>query len=258
MLIGGLAACTLPPLESPTPRPTSTPTSALSPNVTEPIASASSGPSADPTPDFATVPDFAAGDIIATTIDGLRVRARPGVDRVVVAGLLPVDAELQVIMGPVPVDDLGWYLVADADEAEPQFEEGWIAAGFEPEAFVVSTGRAPESSPFVASFSGLGEAEYGPIEINEGNHAIRWLALDPEAVRCQFEVTLAQGDGEPVPAIRATVGNDLVPGTLQPSSFAALGVSGQAFVAARTDCAWTFVIMRVADDEIAPTPGPTP
>ena len=49
----------------------------------------------------------------------------------------------------------------------------------------------------------------------------------------------------PVPAIRATIGNDLVPGTLQPGAFDALGVRGQVFVNVVSDCAWTLVIERV-------------
>jgi hypothetical protein len=60
-------------------------------------------------------------------------------------------------------------------------------------------------------------------------------------------VSLEEGQGRPVQAIRATIGNDLVPGTLQPGAFRALGVRGQAFVAVVSDCAWALVIQRVPE-----------
>lgn len=176
----------------------------------------------------------------------------------VVTGLLPLDAELQVVMGPLLVEEVGWYLVTDADPDEPEFEEGWIASGFEPAAYLASTGRTSEATPFVASFAQTGSAQYGPIEIGEGDHAIRWVALDPERARCEFAVLLAAGAGAPVPAIRATVGNGVDPGTLQPGSFAALGVRGQVFVTVESDCAWTLVIVRVPDAADQPSPSATP
>jgi hypothetical protein len=151
-------------------------------------------------------------------------------------------------MGPIPVADLGWYLVADADPDEPQFTEGWIAAGSEPNAFLASTGATTDQSPFIASFAQAGDAEYGPIDIGtEEDYAIRWVAVDAERVRCQFSVSLSVGTSDPVPAIRATVGNDVVPGTLQPASFNALGVRGQVFVSVDSDCAWTLVVQRMPD-----------
>jgi hypothetical protein len=176
----------------------------------------------------------------------------------VVTGLLPLSATLQVVMGPILVEKVGWYLVADADPAEPQFQEGWIASGFEPEAYLASTGTSSEATPFVASLAQTGNAEYGPIEIGEGQHAIRWIALDPERVRCQFAVLLASGGGTPVPAIRATIGNGVDPGTLQPGSFAALGARGQVFVTVESDCAWSLVIVRVPDPPAEPSISPTP
>jgi len=80
------------------------------------------------------------------------------------------------------------------------------------------------------------------------------VAVDPEGTSCRFAVSLAEGSGDPVPAIRATIGNDLVPGTLQPGAFDALGVRGQAFVRVVSDCAWTLVIERVVEPE--PTESP--
>jgi hypothetical protein len=57
-----------------------------------------------------------------------------------------------------------------------------------------------------------------------------------------------------VPAIRASIGNDLVPGTLQPGAFDELGVRGLVFVNVVSDCAWTVVIERVVEPE--PTASP--
>lgn len=212
--------------------------------------------SASSTPDPASIPSFGAGELIVTAIDGLRVRQRPGLSGIVVTGLLPRSAGLQVVMGPIQAEGLGWYLVTDADENEPQFDEGWIAAGFEPEAFLTGSGEVTAGSPYLASFAQTSDAEYGPVEIGDGDHAIRWVATDLDGGGCRFAVSLAAGSADAVPAIRSTVGNgDLVPGTLQPGSFAALGVRGPTFVTVASDCAWTLVIQRVPEPS---SPPPTP
>jgi len=247
-----LSGCVLQPLPSATPTLTASPTTPSPSPSAPPTAAPSRSPSS--TPDFAAVPEFMASDVVATTIDGLRVRQRPGLASNVVAGLLPLGAELQVIMGPIPTDELGWYLVTDADPADPDFGEGWIAAGFEPDAWLAATGETAGESPYRASFAFTGDAENGPVEIGRGDHAIRWVAVDPERVSCQFAVSLDEGRGAPIPAIRATIGDDLVPGTLQPGSFDALGVRGQVFVVVASDCAWTLVIQRVPEPEPSDEP----
>lgn len=249
-----LAACTLPPLETATPSPSPSPTATPSPTASPTPVPAT--PSVEPTPDPAAIPDFAAGEIVASLIDGLRVRQRPGVDAVIATGLLPLNAEMQVIMGPFPVDDFGWYLVSDADPAEPQFEEGWVAAGYEPDPFLRATGRAAADVPYVVAMAATGDAEEGPIEIGEGEHAIRWIARDPEAVRCSFAVSLAPPGGEPVQTIRATVGSGIDRGTLQPQTFAALGVRGTAFVSVVSDCTWALVMLRVPEPDASPSAAP--
>ncbi|HET8778418.1 MAG TPA: SH3 domain-containing protein, partial [Candidatus Limnocylindria bacterium] len=221
-LLFTIAGCTFPPLRTPTPTPMPT-LAAL--ETTVPTASPSPSPTPSPTP-MPAPPTFAAGEIVATAIDGLRVRQRPSLSSSVLAGLLPLGAELEVVMGPIVVDDNAWYLVRDA-RAEPAFEEGWIASGFAPDPYLTAAGRTNPNSPFVASFAQTGNAQYGPIEITDADHAIRWIALDPERVRCQLTVMLANPDATPVPVIRATVGNGVDPGVLQPGSFAAFGVRGQ-------------------------------
>ncbi|MEP7081760.1 MAG: SH3 domain-containing protein [Chloroflexota bacterium] len=247
-----LSACTLPPLESPTPTsapstPSATPAASAAPTPT-------GAPGASPTPDVAAIPDFTGRDIVTTTFAGLRVRDLPGTDTRVITGLLSGDAELDVVMGPIFEDGLGWYLVTDADPDEPQFEEGWVAAGFEPDANLRSTGRLSEDSPVVVSFAQTGDAQFGPIEVPDERHVIRWVALDPEGVRCQFSVLLAAGAGEPVPAIRATVGDALIPGVLQSSFFVSQpALRGQLFLSVQTDCAWTLAVVR---EELEPTPTP--
>jgi len=248
--IAMLAGCaTLPPLPTPTvfatPIATPTPTPSATP--------ASPSPTQQATPDPASVPAFTAGEVVRTAFAGMRVRRLPGTDRQVVAGLLGGSAALVVIMGPIQADGFGWYLVRDADPAEPEFGEAWIAAGYEPEPFLVTTAEVEPNTSLIASFANAADAEYGPIEIPNGDVAIRWLALDPEAVRCTFAVSLATGGRDPVPAIRATLGASPVPGTLQPSSFDALGVRGQAFLSVDSDCAWTLVVARVVPQA---TPSP--
>ncbi len=243
-----VVACTMPPLRtpSPTPSPSASPTPSPTPAPT-------ASPSPTPSPP-AAVPDFAAGELVATTIDGLRVRGLPGFDRPIVTALLPLSFELSVVMGPIPVDGLGWYLVADADPREPNFDEGWVAAGVEPDPLLAATGRITEASPYVASMDQVGDAEQGPIEIAAGDHAIRWIALDPERRQCAFGVTFTPaGGGEPIPAVRATIGTGIDRGTVQPQSFAALGLVGPVFVTVSSDCAWALVIVRVLPQE-SPSP----
>jgi hypothetical protein len=246
-----LAACVVPPLPTatPIPTPTRTQSATASPSPT-PIPS----PTPSPTPDFGAVPDFTAGDLVVTTIDGLRVRQHPGVSGNVTTGLLPLNAQLGVVMGPIPSDDLGWYLVTDADPAEPEFDEGWIAAGFEPDPWLASTGETAGGTRLIASFAHTGDAEHGPVALGRGDHAIRWVATDPERVGCRFAVSLAEGDREPRQAILATIGNGIDPGTLQPGAFDALDVRGQAFVRVVSDCAWTLVIERVPEPEATDAP----
>jgi hypothetical protein len=245
-----LAACTFPPLETPTPTPSPSP----SPTPT-PTLSPSPSPTPSPTPE-PIGPEYDAGQIVATAIDGLRVRSLPGTDRPIVTGLLPLAFELLVVMGPIPIDGLGWYLVADADPRGPDFAEGWVAAGHEPEPLLVATGRSDTEAPFVASMAATGDAEQGPVTIGEGDHAIRWIAVDPERRRCTFSVSMTSiGGGDPLPAIRATVGTGIDRGTLQPHSFAALDVSGEVFLAVASDCAWALTLLRTPP---APTPMPSP
>lgn len=247
-----LGACTIPPLETPAPRPTPSPSPTPSPT---PVPTPSPSPTPSPTPE-PIPPDFDAGEVVATAIDGLRVRSLPGVDRRVVAGLLPLAFELMVVMGPIQVEGIAWYLVADADPREPNFVEGWVAAGSEPAPLLAATGRTNAEAPFVASMAQSGDAEQGPIEIGEGDHAIRWIAVDPERRRCGFSVSMTPaGATDPIPAIRATVGTGVDRGTLQPQSFAALAVRGPVFIGVVSDCDWALTVLRVP---VVPTPTPDP
>lgn len=248
LVAGWLAACTMPPLATPTPQESPTPSPTASPTPTPPPPTATP----DPTPDVAAVPDFAAGELVVTLIDGLRVRQRPLTGASIVTRLLPLGAELEVVMGPFPSDDFSWYLVLDADPDEPQFEEGWVAAGYEPDPFLGTTRDVVVGHPFVTSMAGRGEAEEGPIEIGDGDHAIRWIAADPERRGCAFAVSLTPVGGEPVAVIRATVGGGVDRGTLQPQTFDALGVRGPAFASVASDCDWAFVLLRVP--EVKPSP----
>jgi hypothetical protein len=254
VLIGLLAACTLPPISTPTPRPspTASPTPSPTPTPAPPT------PTPDPTPNLGAIPDFAAGEIVESLIDGLRVRQRPGTGAPISTGLLPLGAEMEVIMGPFPLDAFGWYLVADADTADPAFEEGWVAAGYEPDAFLRATGRAEAEAPYVASLAGRGTLEEGPMEIGSGDHAIRWIAADPERRGCSFAVSLAPPSRDAVAVIRATVGAGIDRGTLQPQTFDSLGVRGTVFATVTSDCDWALVILRVTDPEPVPSPSDAP
>ena len=253
-LVAGLAACTIPPIRTPTPRPTPTASPTPSPTPTpEPPT-----PTPDPTPDFGAIPDFVAGEIVSSLIDGLRVRQRPGISAPISTGLLPLNAEMEVIMGPFPLDAFGWYLIADADPAEPEFEEGWVAAGYEPDPFLRAAGPAAEDGPYVASLAGRGNVEEGPMEIGADDHAIRWIAADPDRRGCTFAVSLAPPSQDPVAVIRATVGGGIDRGTLQPQTFDSLGVRGTVFATVTSDCDWALVIVRVPDSEPLPSASEAP
>lgn len=244
------AGCTLAPLETATPTPSATP--GTPPPTVTPASSVP--PSASTAADPGDVPDFTGGDIVTTTFAGLRVRDLPGTDRRVVTDLLGFDAELEVVMGPILADELWWYLVTDADPDAPEFDEGWVAAGYEPEANLRSTGRVADDSPVIVSLAQTGNADVGPIEVPDERHIIRWAAVDPEGVRCQFSIMLAAGSAAPVPAIRATVGDALNVGILQSGFFVAQpSLRGQLFLTAESDCAWTLAVMR----EELPEPSPS-
>lgn len=125
-----------------------------------------------------------------------------------------------------------------------------------PDPFLRTTGRTAEGAPFIVAMAATGDTEQGPIQIGEGDHAIRWIARDPEAVRCSFAVSLAPPSGDPVRTILATVGGGVDRGTLQPQTFASLGVRGTAFVSVGSDCTWALVMLRVPDPD--PDPSTTP
>jgi hypothetical protein len=250
-----LSACTFTPLPTPTPTPSPTPTPIPTPTPTPtPIPT----PTPEPTPDVGSLPRIPGGEVATTTIDGLRIRQRPGTSTVVLTGLMPLGSEVGVVMGPVLVDGQGWFLVTDIDPDEPSFGEGWIASGLGPEPYLAATGRSVDGTPVIASYAELGDAEYGPIDLGDGEHAVRWIAVDPERRRCQFSVAMTDADSTDVPAIRATIGNDVVPGTLQPQSFAALGITGLAFVTITSDCDWALAVVRVPAETPQPSTSAAP
>lgn len=236
-----LAACTLPALETPTPR--ATPTAEA---TATPAATIVPSPSGSPAPGMGAVPAFEAGTSVVTATDGLRVRRAPGIDRSILVQRLPTGARLQIILGPIPVDDLGWYLASDADDAEPVFGEGWIAAGFDPEPFLAPSDTPAEADPYPASFAYAGSAEFGPISIDDERYALRWVAIDPERSGCTFAVDLRAGSDAAVPAIRAPIGNAPTPGMLGSDYFVdQSSLRGQVFMTVATSCAWAITFVRL-------------
>ena len=246
------AGCTLAPLETPSPTPLPSASATPTPSAVPAPTATASGPAV---PDQGSIPTFVGGERISTTIAGLRVRDQPGTDTRVITDLLPFDAELEVVMGPIVADDLGWYLVSDADAEAPDFEEGWVVAGFDPEASLRSTGQIADDSPVVISLAQVGDADFGPIDIPDERHIIRWVAADPEGVRCQFSIFLTAGSDAPIPAIRSPVSGAVIGGILQSSFFVGQpSLRGQLFLTAETDCAWTLAVMREGPPEPVPTP----
>jgi hypothetical protein len=239
-----VAACSLSE-PSPPRSPTPLPTAASSPTGggVSPTEAATSTPVATPGPD--AVPVFSAGQQVASNAPGLRVRSRPGTQQRVLA-LLPQDAHLVVALGPVLVDGFGWYLVEDADGAEPQFGTGWVAAGFEPDPFLAPTSfEAPFPYPYVAGFAHDADGEYGPVRVADANYGIRWVAAAIGGDGCSFSVDLRPGSGTPVPTIRATVGGLPAPGELYTQFFADHPeLVGDLFVIVTSNCSWALTFVR--------------
>jgi hypothetical protein len=203
-----------------------------------------------PTPDQANVPIFQAGAMAATHTT-VRVRDLPGTQWGV-AALLPPGAVVQVVLGPIRTSGYGWYLVRDADSAKPSFGEGWLAAGFAPDAFMAPdpSAKPPANGPvFVAGYAGLATAEYGPFRV-EGNTAMRWaLALPigrPAGSICRFTGTLTPAGGKPVIFLRTSVSEAPAPGTVQSSFFAQHPtLRGDLFLNVTSECSWAVSVARL-------------
>jgi hypothetical protein len=220
------------------------PTATPSASGATPSGQPSSSPT--PTPGVGDIPVFLAGDTVASTADGLRIRSRPGTDQLVLVAYLPVGTQMVVLLGPVVVDGFGWYLLKDTDPDEPEFDEGWIAAGFQPEPFLVPASFELTDNPVLGGFAHDGGGQFGPVRVEDANVAIRWIAAPAEGRGgCSFGVDLTPGSGAPVPAIRATVGGVVAPGDLYGTFFAEHPeLVGDIFVSVTSDCSWalSFVV----------------
>jgi hypothetical protein len=245
-----LAGCLLMepiPTASPRPSPSPSPTFAATPTMAP-------TPIATPGPALADVPRFTAGGQAATNAPGLRVRSRPGVEGRVITSL-GVDADLLVAIGPVWVDGSGWYLVRDADRDDPDFGEGWVAAGFEPDPFLIPASFDVARNPYLAGFAHDADGEFGPVFLPGASVSIRWIAAPFTADGCSFFVDLSSGSGDPVSAIRATVGGVPAPGELFSQFFAGHPelIDTDLFVSVTSDCSWALTFVQQRSE---PTPAP--
>jgi hypothetical protein len=217
------------------------------------VASASALPATAtpaPTPGPDDIPTYTAGTTLSTTASGLRVRKGPGLSQGVLT-LLPTGAKLVAVLGPVRNDSWGWYLVRDADAAEPTFEEGWVAAGFVPNAYLAPATFELPFNPIAAGWAHEGDGEFGPVRIEDANYAVRYVAaVLPGGGACSFSADLVPGSGTAVPAIRATLGTAPAPGSLYGDFFTAHPeLVGDIFLRVTSDCAWALSIIR--SDQIA-------
>ena len=211
------------------------------PSTSVPPATATAAPT--PGPD--DIPTYTAGTTVATGASGLRVRSGPGLSQGVVT-MLPTGSKLVVELGPVRFDSWGWYLVRDADAAEPTFDEGWVAAGFVPTPYLVPATFELPFNPIVAGFAHEGNGEFGPVRIEDANYAVRWVAaVLPGGGACSFSADLVPGTGTAVPAIRATLGTAPAPGSLYGDFFTAHPeLVGDIFLRVTSDCSWALSIVR--------------
>jgi hypothetical protein len=223
---------------TPTAQPTPT-----APAVT-PTEAATAEPTASPAPGLDSVPAYFAGQKIASNAPGLRVRSRPGTDEPVLA-ILPERADLLVEMGPVLIDGFGWYSVLDSDPDKPEFSKGWVAAGFEPDPFLVPSDFELSYNPYVAGFAHDGNGEFGPVRVADATYGIRWIAAAQDDNGCAFSVDLRPGSGTAVPTIRATIGGVAAPGDVYAEFFAAHPeLIGDLFVIVTSDCSWAISFIR--------------
>ncbi len=225
--------------------PATSPSSPASPGGS---TAASIAASPTPTPAPGSPPLFVAGDPIETAASSLRVRSRPGTTQQILVQSLPLGANLLVVLGPVAVDGYGWYLVRDADLAEPTFDQGWVASGFEPDPWLVHAAFEVLENPFIAGYAFDRDGEFGPVLLQTGpGYYIDWVASPPGTTGCNFAVDLVPGSGTPVSAIRATIGASVAPGRLQQEFFASHPeLVGDIFVRVTTTCRWalTFVLVQ--------------
>ena len=242
--------------------PTASPSGAASAGIPSPGASASSsvtpsvagtapppseGPTPAPTGNPDAVPVYVPGSAVETHIAGLRVHARPGTDERVVTGLLPEGAGLLIAQGPLFWDEYGWYLVDDADPGDPVFTEGWVAAGFNPDPWLVPTVLNVADNPFITGFANDADGEYGPVRITDANVQINWVIAPPTPDGCSFSVDLRSGSGTPVQAIRSTTGSVVAPGVLYPQFFSDHSeLTGDLFVTVTSTCRWALTFERVS------------
>jgi hypothetical protein len=230
------------------------PASAPPPASAAPSPEPTTAPTA-PAPALADVPHFTAGATVTTNAPGLRVRSRAGVDQRVITSL-GVDAKLLIGLGPVFIDDVGWYLVRDADPDEPSFIEGWVAAGFEPDPYLIPASFAVADNPYLAGYAHDASGEYGPVFLpDDGAVTVRWIAaaLGPDG--CSFAVDLRAGSGGAIPAIRTTVGTYPAPGDLYGQFFREHpDLRGDIFVTVTSGCSWALTFVR----DPAATPSPLP
>ncbi|MDP9270129.1 MAG: SH3 domain-containing protein [Chloroflexota bacterium] len=222
----------------PTPSPTASPSPTATPSPT-PV----------PTPKQADIPRFAAGAIVTPRVT-VRLRDLPGTQWGVAANLRP-GARVQVVLGPILTGGFGWYLVRDVDPAAPSFREGWVAAGFAPNAFLSPQPSAtppPNSPTFVASYAGVTDGHFGPFHL-EGSTALRWaIAVPtgmPSGAACAFTGTLSTG-GQSVTFLKTSAGQTPAPGTVQPSFFANHpALHGDLFLGVASDCSWAVSVVRL-------------
>ena len=197
-----------------------------------------------PTPGPDKIPTFTAGTTVASNVAGLRVRSGPGTDQGVLVSL-PAGSKLLVELGPVRTDGYGWYLVRDADPRDPLFTEGWTAAGFMPDPFLVPATFDVAFNPIVAGYSLEGDGEFGPVRLEDANYSLLWVASNVSGTGCAFSVDLVPTGGAAVAAIRATVGTSPAPGELGGAFFAAHPeLTGDLLVRVSTTCSWALTFIH--------------
>jgi len=229
---------------SPAPSGGASPSSVVSASI-EPTDRSPAEPTPTPTPEIGSPPFFNPGETVETVASGIRVRLRPGVDTQILVQALPIGADLIIAMGPVNVDDYGWYLV-HAAQVGPEFTEGWVASGFEPDPWLARAVFTVDSNPYLGGAAGEGDGEAGPVILPDSDIYMDWIAVPPGTSGCIFDVALSTAESDPVTAVHATLGATLAPGRLQSQFFAGHPeLTGPVSIQVSTACKWALVFVAV-------------
>lgn len=199
------------------PSPVVTPTASPSPAPSSPgvVPSPTPGPTVAPDPSVAppTVARHPVSSYARATADGVNVRLLPGLDqplidqevfetREILRGVrLDAGDPVVVVMGPVVVDDIGWYLVHDNDgDRISWLTSGWVAGQY------LEVEGPMADAPVTVAFDAYGADVSASGDVVGGYGLVYNIMAAPigGAAACDVRVSLVV-DGQTVEGVAVTV-----------------------------------------------------